>query len=61
MTPNELFEELAAIVTQVCKHPFRASPVTPEECAVISDRILLLLAKEKKPPKSVSLDLEDYQ
>jgi hypothetical protein len=47
VTPNELFEEIASIVTQVTKKPFRTEQLTWNELDAISDRIMMLCEDEK--------------
>lgn len=47
MTPNELFEELASIVTLVTRKPFRTEHLNHAELDRISDRVMLLCEDEK--------------
>jgi hypothetical protein len=39
MKPSDLYEELADIVTQTVKRPYRDEEVTPDELDTIAERI----------------------
>ena len=46
MTPYEIVEAFAGIVTETVKRPFRDEPLTEEELDIISDRIVRLTDEE---------------
>jgi hypothetical protein len=49
--PNELFEEIASIITQATLRPFRDEPMTVAELDRVSDAILLYIQRVKDEEK----------
>jgi hypothetical protein len=48
MTPTEIMEEFASIVTQTVKTPFRKEPLTNDELDVICDRMIRVCDEAKE-------------
>lgn len=49
--PNEFYQDLADLVTQVVKRPFRDEPVTLDELDSIGDKVALFIAELKNKEK----------